>query len=115
MKASGIFFPVRYFDRRGIRRRTELPEHKRDFVALDQLAGVLDSLRRAVGIVIGDEIYLAAVDAAAVVDLIDISDQPLAGVAERRGRSAEREGGPDLDLGGRDARSVRQRRQPWSA
>ena len=49
---------------RCVGRRAERAEHQQHFVALDQLAGLLDCFWRAVGIVIGDVINLAAVDAA---------------------------------------------------
>src|SRR5262249_29963530 len=38
----------------------------------DQLARLLDGLRRRVAVVIGDEVDLAAVDAAARIDLVEI-------------------------------------------
>ena len=57
-----------FLDRR-IRRRAERIEDEEDLVALDQLAGLLDRLRRAVGVVIADEVDLAAVDAAFGIDL----------------------------------------------
>src|SRR6267378_4082409 len=58
---------VHVFVNRGIRRRAERIEDEQNLVAFHQLARLLDRLRRAVAIVIADEIDLAAVDAAGIV------------------------------------------------
>jgi hypothetical protein len=58
-----------FLDRR-VRRRAERVEDQQDFVAFDQLAGLLDGLRRRVAVVIGDEVDLAAVDAAFALILL---------------------------------------------
>jgi hypothetical protein len=46
----------------------ERRENQKHLIALDQLARLLDCLRRAIGVVIGDEVDFAAVHAAIVVD-----------------------------------------------
>ena len=53
-------------------RGSERAEHQQHFFLLDQLAGLLDRLRRRVGVIEGDELDLAAVDAAFGVDLLEI-------------------------------------------
>ena len=73
---------------------------------LDQLARQLDRLRRAVAVVVGDEVDLAAVDAALVVDHLEVGGDRLADRAVGRGRPAVRHGVADLDLGVARARVV---------
>ena len=87
-----------FLDRR-IGRRAEALENQQHFVALDQLARLLDGFRRAVAVVIGDEIDLAAVDAALGVDLVEIGGDRLADQAVSRGRPAVGIDIADLDLG----------------
>src|SRR5438874_13283633 len=89
---------------------TERAEQEGYFIALDKLPGLLHRLGRAVSIVVGDEIDLAAVDAASIVDRIDIGDQSLPGIAERRRGTAKRERSPHFHFGTRDARRFRTRR-----
>ena len=50
----------------------ERAEHQQHFVLLDEFSGLLDRLRRRVGVVEADELDLAAVDAAFGVDLLEI-------------------------------------------
>ena len=85
-------------DRR-IRRGAERIEDQQDFVAFDQLAGLLDGLRRAVGVVIADEVDLAAVDAALGVDLLEVGFFGLADHAIGGRRSAVGHDVADLDFG----------------
>ena len=87
-----------FLDRR-IRRRAEALEDQQDLVALDQLARLLDRLGRAVAVVVGDEVDLAAVDAAFGVDLLEIGRDRLADQAVGRGRTAIGIDVADLDLG----------------
>ena len=71
------------FGRCGISRRAELAENERDFIAFHQLADMLHRFRRAIGVVhrnIGD---LAAVDAAAVVDGLNVGKNSFADEADR--------------------------------
>jgi hypothetical protein len=59
---------------RSISRRAKAVEYKGDPLQLDQAAGLLDGLGRAVAVVETDEIDLAAVDAARFVDHPEICD-----------------------------------------
>src|SRR5206468_2472165 len=88
---------------------TERAEQESHFIALDELPGLLHRLGRAVSIVVGNEIDLAAVDATALVDRIDVGDQTLPGVAERRRGTAKRERRPHLHFGAGDAGRFRTR------
>jgi len=62
-------------------------EHQQYAILLDELVRGLDRLLRVVGVVIGDEIDLAAVDAAFGVDLLEIRGNRLADQAVGRGRA----------------------------
>ena len=74
-------------------------------ILLDQLTGLLDGARRIVAVVIDDEVDLAAVHAAAVVDHLEESDLRLGNVAGHGEGSGERRGLADLDRGVGDAGS----------
>lgn len=76
-------FRVDVFDGGAGTANTERTEQEGHFVALYKLPGLFDRLGRTVGIVVGDEVYLAAVDAAAIVDRIDVGDQTFSGIAQR--------------------------------
>ncbi len=80
-------------------RRAERLEHQQHFVALDQLARLLDGLRRRIAVVIGDVVDLAAVDAALGVHLVEVGADGLADRPVGRGRPAIRVDVADLDLG----------------
>ncbi|MGY4300982.1 hypothetical protein ACVWXN_009077 [Bradyrhizobium sp. i1.4.4] len=56
----------------GLGRRAQRVEDQEDLVALDQLADLLHGLRRRVAVIIGNPVDLAAVDAALVVDHLEI-------------------------------------------
>src|SRR6185437_49160 len=58
------FLGVHVFLDRRVRRRAQRAEPPQHLVAVDQHARLLDSLRRAVAVVVADENYLAAFDAA---------------------------------------------------
>jgi hypothetical protein len=73
-------------------------EHQQHLVLLDQLAHLLDRLGRAVAVVVGDEVDLAAVDAALGVDLLEVGADGLADGAVGRRRPAVGLGVADLDL-----------------
>src|SRR3984893_11249949 len=73
-------------------------EDKQHFVALDELPRLLDGLRRAVAVVVGDEIDLAAVDAALGVHLVEVSGDGLADGPVGGGRPAIGADVSDLDL-----------------
>jgi hypothetical protein len=86
-----------FLDRRvagGAERRKD-QEH---LVAFNQLARLLHCFRRTIGIVIGNEIDLAAVDASGVVDHPEIGAHRLADDAIGRCRPAVRHDVADLDL-----------------
>src|SRR5262249_15417224 len=87
-----------FLDRR-VGRRAERLEGEQHLVALDELSDLLDRLGRAVAVVVGDEIDLAAVDAALGIDLVEIAGDRLTDDAVGRGRAAVRIGVADLDLG----------------
>ena len=89
-----------------VQRRAEHAEHHGHFVLLDQAAGLLDRLRRAVAVVDRNEGDLAAVDAAAVVDHLEEGGFGLADLAVGRGRTAIGDGLTDLDFGVADAGAV---------
>src|SRR6185437_14482928 len=90
---------VHVFLDRGIARRTQRIEDQQHLVGFDELACLLHGLRRAVAVVIGNEVDLAAVDAAFGIDLVEIGRF---GFSNRRiGRRGPRIGHDvaDLDLG----------------
>lgn len=91
----------------GLGRRAERVEHQEDLVALDQLADLLHRLRRRVAVVIGDPADLAAVDAALVVDHLEIGFLGLADDAVGGSRSRIGLDIADLDLGVGDSGVVR--------
>src|ERR1700721_2164307 len=68
---------------RRISRRPQFAENKRHLVALDQPPCVLPRFRRTIGIIIGDIVDLAPVDAAALVDRLHIGHDGLADLADR--------------------------------
>jgi hypothetical protein len=74
---------LQIFRGRRIAGRTELAEHERHLVAFDELAGMLDRLRRAVGIVIGDVVDRAPIDAATIVDVLDVGEDTPADEPDR--------------------------------
>ena len=90
---------VHVFHDRRIRRRAERLEDQQHLVAFHQLAGLLDRLRRAVGVVIGDEIDLAAVNAALGIDHLEKGFFGLADHAIGRRRPAIGHDIADLDFG----------------
>src|SRR6267378_3160247 len=82
-----------------VRRRAQRIEDEQNLVALHQLARLLDRLRRAVAVVVADEIDLAAVDAAFGVDLLEVGILGLADHAVGGGWSAVGHDVADLDFG----------------
>ena len=88
------FLAVEIFLHGGVRRRADDLEGEQHLVALDQLADLLDGLRRRVGVVILDQVDLAAVDAALVVDHLQIGGLRLAdsGIGGRRSARTARSG-----------------------
>ena len=88
------------FDHRRIRRGAEHRKQEGDIVAFDQLAGLFDGFRRVEGVVIIDEIDLAASDTALVVDHPEIGIRAFCDGAQSRDRPAQRRRASDLKLGG---------------
>ena len=88
---------------RGVRRRAEAIEHERDLLLLDQPTDLLDGLGRAIGVVEADEVDLAAVHAALLVDHLEVGGLRAPDHAVGRRRPAVGHGLPDLDLGVGDA------------
>ena len=82
----------------------EARQDKENVVFLDELAGRLHRLGRVVGVVIGNEIDLAALDAALGVDLFEIGRDDLADHAIGRSRTGIGHGIADPDLVGGRAR-----------
>ena len=83
----------------------EARQDKENVVFLDELAGRLHRLGRIVGVVIGNEIDLAAPDAALGVDLVEIGRHHLADHAIGGSRTGIGHGIADPDLvGARDRR-----------
>src|SRR6185369_16270261 len=85
-------------------RRAERVEGAQHLVLLDQLAHQLDRLGRNVAVVVADEVDLATVDAALLVDALPVGLDGLADHPVGRGWTAIGVGVADLDLG--VARSV---------
>ena len=90
---------IEIFVHGGLRRGAERAEQRQHFFLLDQPPRRLDAFRRAVGVVHGQELDLAAVDAALLVDHLEIglADPPEHAV-ERAG-TAMRHGLAELDFG----------------
>ena len=104
-----------FVDRR-IGRRPQRAEIGENLVLLDQLAGLLDGLGRAVGVIIGQEIDLATVNAALGIEPVVIGGLRASSRAIGRGRAAVGHGLPDLDFLVRDAwlrERGRSRDQPY--
>src|SRR6266851_7616367 len=59
-------------------------------------------LRRAIGVIVSDVVYFTPVNAAAVVDGLNVGEDSPADESDGRGRPAERKYAADLDLGRRD-------------
>ena len=74
-------------------------EHEEHAVALDELARLLDGLGRRIGVIERDQVDLAAVDAALLVDHLKIGRVDAAHDAVDRDRARIGHGLADLDLG----------------
>jgi hypothetical protein len=79
-------------------RRSERLEYQQNLIAFDELARLLDGLRRAVAVVIADKVDLAAVDAALGVDLAKLCSLGLSDLSIGRGRAAIGHDVPDFDF-----------------
>ncbi len=91
---------------RAVGRGPERAGIQKHLIFLDQLARHLDGLGRRISVVVGDEIDLAAVHPALVVDHLVIGGHRFADRSVGRGGSAVKAGIADLDLGIGDARAV---------
>src|SRR5258707_932055 len=96
-------FDIEIFLDGRVRGRAEALEDEGDILLLDQAADLLHRLGRAVAVVQADQIELAAVDAALLVDHVEIGGLGFADGAVSRGRAAMGHGLADLDLAGGDA------------
>src|SRR6202040_2378785 len=83
---------------RGVGRRAERAENAEDLLLLDEPPGLFYRLGRAVAVVERDELDLAAVDPAGVVDHAEICRLGAPDRGERRGRTAIGYRLADLDL-----------------
>ena len=92
-------------------RRAERVEQRQHVVFLDQLAHHFDGLRRAIAVVAADEVDLAAVDAALLIDHVEVGGLRLADGAVGRSRAAIGHSVAELDLGVAGAGSVLARGQ----
>ena len=90
---------VEILRRRRARRGAHGAEHEGDVVVLDQPPRRLDGLRRRKTVVERDHVELAPVDAALLVDGVEIGGKGLAGDAQRRGRAGIRHDIAELDFG----------------
>jgi len=99
---------IEIFLHRDVRRGADRGEHRQHLVLLDQFAGLLDRLGRRVGVVQTDEFDLAAVDAALVVEHLEIGGLGTRDGAVGRSRPAIGRGIAELDSGLGRARHARQ-------
>ncbi len=91
---------------RDVGRRAERIEQEQHLIFLNQLAHDLDGFWRAVTLVATDEVDLAAVDAALVIDHGEVGRLRLADNAVGGSRATVGHGVADLDLGVADAGSI---------
>ena len=98
-KSCGTLLAVEIGPHRDVGRRADLAIHQQHLVLLDEAAGLLDRLGRAVAVVERDEIDLAPVDAALVVDHGEIAGHLALDRAGRRDRARKGPGIAELDLG----------------
>ena len=103
---------VEIFVHGGLRRGAERAEQRQHFLLLDQPPRRLDAFRRAVGVVHGEELHLAAVDAALFVQHLEIGLADAAEHAVERAGAGMRHGLSELDFGVAGARIVFLLRRP---
>ena len=111
---------VEVFLRGDVRAGAEHREHRQHLVALGEAPHLLDRLRRRIAVVHAEQLDLAAVDAALVVEHLEIGDLGAANRGIGGGRSRVGHGLPELDrrvgragvvVSGRRGRSGAQRRK----
>jgi len=95
----GHLLAVHVFLDRVVGRRAQALKDQEYLVAFHELACLLDGLGRAEGVVIGDKVDLAAVDAALVVDHPEKGGLGAADLGVGRQRTAVGHDVADLDLG----------------
>src|SRR5262249_4056843 len=100
------FLVVEIRAHRDVGGRSERAEDERDLVLLDELAGLLQALGRAVAVIEHDYVELASVDATLIVDHLEISGFGAPNLRKGRSRAAYRAGLAELDLGVRNARRI---------
>ena len=104
------FFCIDVFLYRGVWGGAQRLEKQSHFILLDQASNLLDGARRAVAIVIGDEVNLPTTDAALVVHHPEEGGVGLADHAIGRSRAGIRAGMADFELGrGNAGRGLRPR------
>ena len=103
---------VEIFVHGGLRRGAERAVQRQHFLLLDQPPRRLDAFRRAVGVVHGEELYLASVDAALFVQHLEIGFADPAEHAVERAGAGMRHGLSELDFGIARARIVFLLRRP---
>jgi hypothetical protein len=94
---------LQIFGDRGVMRGADRGKDQRDLVALHQPPRLLHRFGRRVAVVQRDQIDLAPVDAAALVDHLEITDLALTQRAERGHRATVGHGLADADFGRGDA------------
>ena len=94
---------LQIFGDRGVMRGADRGKDQRHLVALHQPPRLLHGFRRRVAVIQRNQIDLAPVDAATLVDHLEIPDLALAERAERGHRAAVGHGLADADFGGGDA------------
>jgi hypothetical protein len=104
---------VQYADKIFVVGGADRGEDQRDLVALHQPSRLLRGFRRRIAVIQRNQIDLAAVDAAALIDHPEIADLALAERAERRYRPAIGHGLADPDFGRGDAAHVGGYRGGW--
>lgn len=82
-----------------LRRRAERAVEREHLFLLDQAPRRLDAFRRAVGVIHGEKLDLAPVDAALLVQHLEIGFANAPEHAIERAGAGMRHGLPDLDLG----------------
>ena len=89
---------IHVFEDGDIGRRTDDAEQEQHIVAFHEPAGLLDRLRRRIGVVVGDHPDLAAVDAAMLVEAREIALEHLGVDGIDGGRTAVGDDIADDDL-----------------
>src|SRR5260370_26709859 len=96
-KMCGTLAPFRYFLDRDIGRGADGTDIGQYAVILDQFSGLFDRLRRTEGVVERDQVDLATVDAAGLVDHLEVAGHHAAVAGERRRRPTIGDGLAELD------------------